>query len=397
VRLERGVVDVDADWTGALGPFASLADVRAPAASLVGTSGFATFDLSPLRTTTVGVPLAAGVTVEHWLSSVVGPVSVRVPAGRDDLELHAPLSDSVPTAQVIAACGELATLFAVAVQRAPDVCRIQLPLVPPIEIDTWVEANELRGAARRNAATGDAPDVVTPVARELGDGTWSLALWGRGTVLASSTATPLPASAALGLRAAALLGELGVAARVSSTGMHVRLYVRTAWANPPDLMRRYVGIQAADIASGAGAITARELVAQSPTAPLAGDLAAGTGGLVLPATLLGSVSVLIPAIVAAITGSDEPRTPFQQREAVSTLVRRYTYEAYPRWQAANPGKQCPPSLASLRAVIVPPLEAQDLWNHELGFECSNEGLVVFSLGPDGQRGTNDDITSVRSP
>jgi hypothetical protein len=392
------VIDVDADWTGALGPLALLTGVRAPAPSLAGASGFVTLDVSSLRHLGGGTPIAAGVTLDQWLKSLLGPVTVRIPAGGDDLEVRAPLADSAPTTRIIGACGELTALFETAASTAPDTCRVQLPLVPPLEIDTWVEANELRGAAHRAAPAANGPDVLTPIARELGDGSWSLALWGRGTAVATASSAPLPPDAALGLRVAALFGEVGAGVRVSPSAVHLRLYVRTAWANPPEIARRYVAITSAEIASGAGANTARELTLQAPSAPLAGDLAAGPGGLVIPSTLIGAASVLIPAAVRLLTGTPDNReTPFQQREDTSILVRSYTYEAYPKWKAANPGKRCPPSLAALGAMVVPPLAARDVWNRDLGLDCAHDGIRVFSLGPDGQRGTTDDISSVRSP
>ncbi len=397
IRLERGILDVDADWTGALGPFALLANVRAPAPALPGAAGFVALDAVPLRGIGTGTPLAAGVTVDQFLASLRGPVSARIPAGRDDLEIRAPLADAAPATRIVGACGELKSLFDIATATAPDTCRIQLPLVPPLEIDTWVEASELRGAAHRKADAVKEPDVVTPIARELADGSWSVALWGRGTAVANTSSAPLPPEAAVGLRVAALLGELGAGVRVVPTGIHARLYIRTAWANPADVTRRYVSITSADIASGAGVAAARQLAAGSPSAPLAGDLAAGPGGLVIPSTLLGAASLVIPAVVRLVTGeTDDRETPFQQREDTSILVRSYTYEAYPKWRAANSGKRCPPSLGALGAMVVPPLATRDAWDRELGIECTPDAISVFSFGPDGQRGTTDDISSVHT-
>jgi hypothetical protein len=84
----------------------------------------------------------------------------------------------------------------------------------------------------------------------------------------------------------------------------------------------------------------------------------------------------------------------QRGDLAKLLVRAYVTEAYPRWQADNPGKPCPSALEDLARYFgddpgVPVLT--DPWGQRLVMQCDDAGLVVLSLGPDGTRGTADDI------
>ncbi len=77
-----------------------------------------------------------------------------------------------------------------------------------------------------------------------------------------------------------------------------------------------------------------------------------------------------------------------------TLVRDYAVIAWPKWVAANPSRACPSSIAELAPYIGPGTEV-DPWGHAFHFRCNIDGtqLSASSDGPDGIRGTSDDIWS----
>jgi hypothetical protein len=88
--------------------------------------------------------------------------------------------------------------------------------------------------------------------------------------------------------------------------------------------------------------------------------------------------------------------PMQNEDLVSLLVRAYVEEAYPKWQADHPGKKCPSKLDELARYFgddpgIPVMT--DPWGQPLVLQCNDAGIVVMSIGADGQAGTADDVRS----
>lgn len=93
-----------------------------------------------------------------------------------------------------------------------------------------------------------------------------------------------------------------------------------------------------------------------------------------------------------------------------TVVRDYALFAGPRWAAGNPTRACPTAVTALAPYLANPTRAWptaiaelapylaerrelDPWGHACHFRC--RALSASSAGPDGIRGTDDDIGTAR--
>jgi hypothetical protein len=407
-QLEPGQIDVSGRWSGM--PPAMLAragGLAAPRIDTTGVAGFVAVNVQPLLAGAPAIPIAGGVTLDQLAASLHGPVSAVIPAGSVDIQVHAPLVDPVPATTALARCDELAQFFELAKTQTPGACRFILQGTSSLELDAWVEDMTLRFGAKKGAVTAGKAGAVTRVARELASGDWTAALWGRGTMLNTAGVTPVtggevPPQIAIGIHALALVNELGTAVKVEATGVGFRMFVRTAWTNPPEVVKKLVAISGADVLTGTAGEPAKAIAAAAPGTPFAVDFAAGQGGLMVPGAAIGLVSaVAIPAVMRLLgRGGEEPpdREPDPARLA-DLLVRAYADEALPKWHADHPETWCPPSLAELAtyfgdAAGVPVLV--DPWGNKLQFVCNKGVFVVRSLGPDGVVDTDDDIEARHS-
>lgn len=82
-------------------------------------------------------------------------------------------------------------------------------------------------------------------------------------------------------------------------------------------------------------------------------------------------------------------------------MRQLAHEAYPRWDHANPGSNCPDSLEVLFQYSHL-TENKDPWGQPYVMLCGAEappeargGIGVVSSGADRQLGTEDDVRSWR--
>src|SRR5690606_33391103 len=143
-------------------------------------------------------------------------------AGTVDVQIVAPLTDPKPAQTVIENCQDIGHLFTLAPTQTPGACRFMLQGTNQLELDAWVENNTLRLGAKKGPAPAGKPGAMTAVGRELGNGSWTAAFWGRGTMLNLTGVTPAdveaPPQVALGIHAMALVNELGLGARVDKDG-----------------------------------------------------------------------------------------------------------------------------------------------------------------------------------
>lgn len=77
-----------------------------------------------------------------------------------------------------------------------------------------------------------------------------------------------------------------------------------------------------------------------------------------------------------------------------SLVRDFALRAWPSWVAAHPDRACPTSIADLAPYGGEGTEV-DPWGHAVHFACNGTRLAASSDGPDGIRGTRDDLWSNR--
>jgi hypothetical protein len=407
-QLEPGQVSMHGAWRGTpSGMLAKVAGATAPKPDTAGVSGFVAFDAKPLLASIPSGPIAGGVTTDQLGASIAGPVIATVPSGAIDIQIQIPLTDVKPATTIVENCKDVGTLFALAATQTPGACRIVLQGTNALELDIWVDGMTLRLGAHKGPRPAGQAGALTAVGRELASGSWTAALWGRGTMLNLTGITPatqeMPEQIALGIHAMALLNELGAAASVDQTGMKFRAFVRTAWANPADVVAKYVAVSGNDIVSGKATETAKTIVQAAPASPFAADFAAGQGGLMIPAAAVGLVSsIIIPAIAGYLGGGSDddgtetpPGAAMNNGDLTMLLARAYVEEAYPKWQTDHPGKKCPQTIDELAHYFGddPSIPVkQDPWGHDLVMTCDDsKGVSITSPGEDGKAGTPDDV------
>ncbi len=82
-------------------------------------------------------------------------------------------------------------------------------------------------------------------------------------------------------------------------------------------------------------------------------------------------------------------------ELARSFAQTFANEAYDAWRVANPGAVCPANVLEL-APMSGHGDAQDPYGETYEMYCDSHGLVIYSFGEDGRRGTADDIWSVRN-
>lgn len=409
-KLDVGTVSVQGRWEGApSGPLAQLIGIAAPHSDTANASGFVAINVKPILAAAPALPIAGDVTLDKLGASLVGPVSAVIPAGSVDIQIHAPLVDPKPAQTVVEHCDEVGKFFELAKTQTPGACRIVLQGTNALELDIWVEGNELRLGAHKGQAPAGKTGAMTSIGSELARGDWTAAFWGRGTMLNLAGIAPasqqVAPEIAVGIKAIALVNELGAAAKVDAHGMVFRGFLRTAWTNPPDVVAKVSSIPGEDIVTGKAGEPAKQIAAAAPSSPFAQDYAAGQGGLMIPAAAIGvATAVVLPAVVRAMGGgaasnepapNDQQRPPMDNKELTSLLVRAYVQEAYPQWQGEHKDAKCPAKLEDLAKYFgenpgIPVLA--DPWGHTLVMKCDEKaGLSVLSVGEDGKEGTADDV------
>lgn len=411
LQLERGAASLTGHWNGKpSGLLEKVVGVTSPRPQTQGAAGFVSFDAAPLLASVPQIPIAGGVTTDQLAAAMVGPITASVPAGTLDIQVHIPLKDPSVATKIIDNCQDISMLFALADKQQPGACRIRLQGTSELELDLWVEGNELRLGSAKGPAPAGKPGAMTALGRELASKDWTASLWGRGTMLTLpgelKPSTNVPDELAFGVHAISLMNELGAAVRVEADGVHFRAAMRTVWSNPPDVVAKYIAIPGADIATGTSTTAAKQLAATAPSSPFAADFDAGQGGLLIPAAAVGlATAVIIPAINQYLGGGGPPTEdpsndptagmpPMDQGDLTSVLLHAYVDEAFPKWKSEHAGSKCPASIDELAALFGDtggvPIK-QDPWGHDLVMTCSDSGITMLSVGPDGVKGSLDDV------
>ena len=316
-ELDDGQIAVRGKWTGTPGgTLGALSGVNAPHPDATAVSGFMAFDLAKLIAGLPPVPMVQGVSFQDFAATLKGPVSATIPSGSVDIQLLIPLTDAKVATKVIDECNDLKPILDLTEQQTPGACRFRMQSASVIELEAWVDGNELRVGAHKGAPAAGAPSALTPIARELLAGDWTAMFWGRGTMVNLSGIAPattdLPPQASAAIHAISLVNELGAGIKVDTTGVTMRGVMRTVWANPPEVIAKLVSISGDDIVRGKATDTGKALAAAAPSSPFATDFTAGQGGLMIPAAVLGIASALVVPAIGALFGggpgdpSDEP-------------------------------------------------------------------------------------------
>lgn len=309
VQLERGTAVVRGTFDG----FPKLAAFGAPIKPVVDrehAAGFLAINVGTVLGGFPDVPIVTGVTAQQLAKSLAGPITMTVAAGDLAFDLRAPLSDSAPAQALIDHCNEAAPFMT----TDKGICHFAFP-DEPITFDMWIAddpgksptgGKTLHLGMQHPPAPASVP--LTPVGAELAEGAWNFVFWGRGSLYAVPP-RPLPADAGanpmfhVGMRVFAMMNEMGFGVRLDGTAIHVEGILRTAWANPDDVVARLTAFDPADVFAGKGSAVTAGLPSG---APLARDLTAGYGGLIVPALSLVAISSGVPAFYDTVQKSKRP-------------------------------------------------------------------------------------------
>ena len=319
VALDDGQLALRGKWTGAPGgTLGLLSGVVAPHPDTARTSGFVAADLAKLLGDLPPIPLAGDVTIAALAKSFVGPISAVIPSGSVDIQVHIPVRDPAPAQGVIDHCQDLAPVLDLVDPQPPGACRFKMQSAAVLELEAWVEGKELRIGAHKGTPSQGTKEALTPIGTELARGDWTAMFWGRGTMLNLAGMEPatidLPPQASAAIHAIALVNELGLGLKVDPDGVTVRGVLRTAWANPADVVAKVIAISGDDIVHGKALEPAKAIVAGAPGTPFAADFQAGQGGLMVPAAVMGIASaVIVPRLDDLLggggTGDEAPAAP----------------------------------------------------------------------------------------
>ncbi|MGE3543178.1 MAG: hypothetical protein AB7L28_04580 [Kofleriaceae bacterium] len=312
-QLAPGRFKIYGAFPGAIATGLELGTPAKPRVDAASTSSFAVADLSPYLGSVPNVPLAEGLSISDLTRSVGGPITATMAAGVIDLDVRIPLTDAAAAQKLIEKCPTIFSSMIVP-NTPPGSCR----LIPPqlrTEIDLWVEGNVLR-IGRKDQPSRGKRITLSPMATEIANGEWSMAFWGRGTVIGSELATTGEVDLR-GLRFLSLLPELGVAMRRDGDLVRAVISARTVWADPDDVVAKLLAIKVEEL----GDKTKAQAVADAaPTSQFAQDYASGYGGLMIPSSMAGMLSaVAVPMVMSYLRQPEPPAEPPSLPEAAVRL------------------------------------------------------------------------------
>jgi hypothetical protein len=314
VQLSRGAAELSARVTN---PPEKLREMFAttvkPQIDAQHTSSFAVVDMKAWLPKTPDV-LVDDVTVEKLIDMLKGPMTIVTPAGAQTMTIEQTFTDAAPAKKVIEACDKV-PVFSEWLSAKADgaVCHVQAPnWEMPLDVKLDAQTVKVGPATKLEAKTVP----LTEFGNKLAQGTWSLVFWGRGTMLAGQSKTAptveeLSPEAAMVIRATSLLSELGLAVRQVEGRIEINALVRTAFANPDDVVAKLLAISAKDVVQQKSQVLAEPIASSAPTSPFAADFAAGHVGLLVPTTFAGVVSRIVIPPLMMLRGGDLDEAPPQ--------------------------------------------------------------------------------------
>ncbi len=382
-----------------------------PRTTVGSSSGFAMIDIRQIIEPTDD-KVVEGITQADLVKAVSGPLTLDVAGGSTIFDIQIPLSNPAPLQKVVEKCGEIPALAGIA-KFEGGVCKLDLQQLNTA-LDMWVDGSVLH-LGKKGAPITPVKIPMSPAARELANGQWGLAFWGRGTMFAPTgkpaTEVPqVPPLLAIQLRVLSAIDEIGFGVKQDGDALRFVLGLRTTFADPQAVVDALAAISAADIASNRAEAKSKPIVDAHPRSQFAIDHAAGQHGILIPAQLFSAgVSGILPAIFSYLRGgkeppiaSDEPAQEQPKPGQISMMrVVGYATQAYAVWKEKNPGKACPASMAELGKAVAEEAELRDEWGHELILKCGKDlpaaakgqPIVIESWGFDGKPDTADDLKS----
>lgn len=359
------------------------------------SAGFGVFDVSPFVASVPPVPIMRGVTAAQIGRSLAGPIHVAFPAGSHDLAsldlaVRILLNDPAPAKALVEHCADTPWLAPLGARFQRDACHLRAPNLDT-EIDVWVDGNELR--IGRRAEARPASIEPSPLATELAQGAWSVAMFGRGSYLAvanlpvmTAALSRLPPEMSVLPRFLPLFNEFGLGLRKDGDAVHFVLGVRTLWANPRDVVDKVLAISQAQIASGQATRAATAIAASAPRSPFAQDLGAGTGGMVAIMAPLGILAgVAVPAFLDYTKRSKQTEAALQLNKIGKLAKRGYMENSeFPKGRAAlTPPTTCCGQPNNHCVTSNDDWVKNPVW-HALDFEIDAPTLFRYSYQSDGK-------------
>jgi hypothetical protein len=338
------------------------------------------------------IQLAPGVTPADFIATLDDPVTMTTRAGSYDVRV--PLTDVKPATQLLAHCAD-GPLAAVGAKVVDGACQITAPNLPGMTFDVWVDDHALHAGTRAKGA--GAPVDPTPLGKELADSPWQIAFYGRGSLLTVGPTISQQLQQAkldeevagmlhLAVRGMMMLSEIGVAARLDGTTLHFVFGMRTAWANPDDVVAKLLAIDPDAVVAGKGPELVKPIVAAAPKSPLAGDVRVGPNGVMVPTAGIGVLAaVAIPAFKDYIKKSKVSEAAFHLNRVSKALKRSYAENPMlpvgdapltpAKGCCGQPNNKCPADPAAF---------AKDkIWS-ALEFSIDEPGLYQYRYHSDGK-------------
>ncbi|MGE0547651.1 MAG: hypothetical protein AB7O24_01040 [Kofleriaceae bacterium] len=299
-QLAPGQFTVYGAFPGALSTGLELGKLATPRVNRTSTSSFAIADLTPYLGSMPNLPLAEGLSLTDLTKSVAGPITATMSPGGLEMDIRIPLNDPTAAKKLVDNCQSIFPPQLLVPNQPAGGCRV-IPPQLPTEMDLWVEGNELR-LGRKTPTTGK-PLALSPFGAELASSDWSMAFWGRGTVIGSQLATNGQVDTR-GLRLMSLLPEFGAALRHDGDLVRAVIGARTVWADAPDIAAKLLAIKVDELGDVA---KAKAVADAAPKSQFAQDFASGYGGLMIPASMIGMLSaVAIPAVMRYMRQPEPP-------------------------------------------------------------------------------------------
>ncbi|MDQ3341776.1 MAG: hypothetical protein M4D80_42050 [Myxococcota bacterium] len=350
-QLSRGAVVVRAAVKGIPAEVKGfLANVK-PRSDGDKSAGFAVVNIAPYLATFKSkvppMPIVPDVTADVVVRALEGPVTMTIENGSAAFDIRIPLNDGAPLQKLVEQCDKIPNTEQFKLGVKDGVCHSTVPEMQ-LELDTWVDGKTLR-IGKKGAQSTNAPAPLSAAANELANGEWVMAMFGRGTMLGEMPMKlPVPpgeleAQAVMGLRAFAMLNELGFGVRVDGDVVRILGIARTAWSNPDDVVAKLVAIDPKDVLNSKAAAQGKAIADASPTSPFAADYKAGVSGLMMPAAMIGVMAaVAIPAYMDYMKKSKRTESSLQLNKLQKNLkVAFMTNAEFPKGKVGpTPAKSC---------------------------------------------------------
>ncbi len=392
IQLARGQITLRGSVTGV--PAKALA-MMGPASKPVldgsRTTGFAVGHIKALLDTVPMPPQAQVI-----LKTLGDPITMVTRAATMDLQV--PLTDAAPIQTGLidhCADGPLGKIGAAVVD---GVCQFTVPNMPAITTQVWIDGKTLHFGHKPLAT--DTASELPDFGKELAGAPWQFAFYGHGSLLGidGAMAAQLEQSAATAgepgmlrvmIRALSLLNEVGTGVRIDGQTLSFVFGVRTAWANPDDVVAKLIALNPDDIAAGKGAELAKPIVAAAKGSPLANDVAAGFTGLMIPTATIGVLAgVAVPAFLQYMKRSKASEASLNLNRIGKSLKMFYGENAkLPVGDAPlTPAKHCCGQPANKCAPDVAAWHTDKIWS-ALDMEIDEPTIYQYRYHSDGKTAT----------